>query len=113
MLPQSIIALLFSTSLVKCSQLTLLGKSYNDQFMTEKINSALSHSLGDLIQWGQEKSGLTGETKNGKFRIQLYNENIVRIQVTQEKHFEDFSYSVIATPQAVSVTVLEQEDNLV
>jgi alpha-glucosidase len=88
-------------------------KSYNDQFMAEKINSALSSSLGDLVKWDQEKSGITGDTKNGKFRIQLYNDNIVRIQVTKEKHFEDFSYSVVAEPQADSITILDQEENLV
>ena len=54
-----------------------------------------------------------GETKNGKFRVQLYNDNIVRIQVTKEKYFEDFSYSVVAEPQADGITILDQEENLV
>src|SRR5688572_1751789 len=81
--------------------------------MAEKFNSSLSHSLGNLTEWKQIPSGLAGETKYGKFRIQFYNDNIVRIQVTKEKDFEDFSYSVVASPGNENIIVLDQPDNLV
>jgi alpha-glucosidase len=81
--------------------------------MAEKFNSSLSHSLGNLTEWKQIPSGLTGETKYGKFRIQFYNDNVVRIQVTKEKDFEDFSYSVVASPANENIIVLDQPDNLV
>jgi alpha-glucosidase len=81
--------------------------------MTKHFNSALSHSLGNLTTWKQEKYGLTGDTTYGKFRIQLYNDNIVRIQITREAGFEDFSYAVEATPHIETLTILDQAENLV
>lgn len=81
--------------------------------MSEKFNSSLNNSLGDFLRWDQENDGLTGETTNGKFRVRLYNDHIVRIQVTKEKEFDEFSYSVVATPNAKVLSFLDQQDNLV
>jgi alpha-glucosidase len=81
--------------------------------MAKYFNTALSHSLGNLTHWKQEPYGLSGETTYGKFKIQLYNDHIVRIQVTREEEFEDFSYAVVAAPQAETMSILDQTENLV
>ncbi|HKZ38435.1 MAG TPA: glycoside hydrolase family 31 protein [Chryseolinea sp.] len=81
--------------------------------MAEQFNSSRSHSLGDLTEWKQENYGLAGETTYGKFKISVYNDNIVRIQVTKENIFENFSYSVVANPQPETVTIEDHTDSLV
>ena len=81
--------------------------------MAKHFNSALSHSLGNLTTSKQEQFGLSGETTNGKFRLQVYNDNTVRVQITKHDEFEDFSYAVIASPESPSFTILDQPDNIV
>ena len=68
--------------------------------MAKHFNAALSHSLGNLTTSNQEQFGLSGETTHGKFRLQVYNDNTVRVQITKHDGFEDFSYAVIASPEA-------------
>lgn len=81
--------------------------------MAKPFNSSLSQSLGNLTNWKQESYGLTGETTCGKFRVLIYNHNTVRIQVTREEEFEDFSYAVVASAYADNFTILDQPENLV
>ena len=81
--------------------------------MAKYFNSSLSHSLGNLITWKQEQYGLTGETTHGKFKLQVYNDHTVRVQITEHEDFEDFSYAVIALPAAITITILDQPDNIV
>lgn len=64
--------------------------------MSSKLNNTLSQSLGDLEVWKNENNRLVGETTNGKFRIQIYENAIVRVTVTKNPTFENFSYAVVA-----------------
>ncbi|HEY3404869.1 MAG TPA: glycoside hydrolase family 31 protein, partial [Ohtaekwangia sp.] len=61
-----------------------------------KLVTAKSKSLGSLESWKKEAHGLCGVTSQGKFRIQIYNDQVARIAVTAEEDFENFSYAVIA-----------------
>ncbi|HEY9046690.1 MAG TPA: glycoside hydrolase family 31 protein [Ohtaekwangia sp.] len=79
--------------------------------MSRTINSPLSKSLGSLTHWKNIKHALVGETSHGRFQIQFYNEGITRISVTQADTFEDFSYSVVASP-SYQPTVTEHTDAL-
>src|SRR5688572_28060846 len=81
--------------------------------MAEQFNSSRSHSLGDLTEWKEEKYGLTGDTTQGKFKISVYNDNIVRIQITKENSFENFSYSVIVNPHDEKIDIEDYADRLV
>src|SRR5688572_14019798 len=81
--------------------------------MAKYFNSALSQSLGNLTTWKQERYGLTGETDHGKFRLLVYNDHTIRIQITKHDEFEDFSYAVIVSPEAQGFTILDQPDNIV
>src|SRR5688500_7884175 len=81
--------------------------------MRKYFNSALNQSLGDLTTWKEDQYGLTGETTCVKFRILLYNQNTVRLQITRDHEFEDFSYAVEATPIVESFSILDQTENIV
>ncbi len=71
--------------------------------------NSLSQSLGILQEWKKESFGISGETMLEKFRIQVYNESIIRISLTRSE-FDDFSYSVIAKPQDVNFSITEKEN---
>lgn len=73
-------------------------------------NASLSQSLGILTKWTNDRSGLHGETDNGKFRVLVYNDHIIRITITKEDSFEDFSYAVIASPTSHNHSVTEHND---
>jgi alpha-glucosidase len=81
--------------------------------MAKHFNSTVSHSLGNLTTSKQEQFGLSGDTTNGRFRVQVYNDNTVRVQITRHDGFEDFSYAVVASPQLPAFTILDQPDNIV
>ncbi len=80
--------------------------------MTKSLNSMRSQSLGSLVKWSAEQNGLIGETDLGKFKILFYNHDIARITITLKEEFEDFSYAVVASPQANNHTITEGSDAL-
>lgn len=57
-----------------------------------------SKSLGNLVRWEPTSNGLEGETTCGRFKVEFFNESIVRIAATQDEAFENFSYAVITGP---------------
>ena len=75
-------------------------------------NASLSQSLGILTKWSLDRFGINGETENGKFRVLVYNDHIVRITITREDRFEDLSYAVIASPTSHSHFATEHSDHI-
>jgi alpha-glucosidase len=75
-------------------------------------NASLSQSLGQLTKWSLERFGINGETEDGRFRVLVYNDHIVRITITKEDRFEDFSYAVIASPTSHNHTTTEHADHI-
>jgi alpha-glucosidase len=75
--------------------------------MSAKIKSRLAQHPGKVLHWQKETSGISGKTEQGQFLVTLYGESIFRIQLTREDFFEDFSYSVVATPPSLDWEVKE------
>lgn len=63
-----------------------------------KFYSRRSKSLSTLTQFTKTEAGLIGQTDHAHFRVMIYSDAIVRITVTQQNEFEDFSYAVVANP---------------
>lgn len=80
--------------------------------MSRKLHTALSESLGTLLEWKRDTSGISGKTTHGQFRVLLYHDGIARITATRHDTFEDFSYAVIAKPDARQLDVQEEHDRL-
>ena len=76
------------------------------------INGSLSTSLGTLQDWKKENHGLSGATDNGKFRVLLYNDYIIRVSISREESFDDLSYAVVATPDSESCVITEHHDSI-
>jgi alpha-glucosidase len=81
--------------------------------MSAKFNSTRNTSIGNLISWSKTAEGLSGETVHGKFRVQLYSDAIIRISITQDNTFDDFSYAVIAQPAINNHDIAEDNDQLI
>src|SRR5688572_18101536 len=80
--------------------------------MSVKINALVSKSVGPLTRWQKEPNGISGQTGDEKFRAIFYTDEIVRITLTKEEHFEDFSYAVVATPGGVIIKIEESPDEI-
>jgi alpha-glucosidase len=81
--------------------------------MSTAFSSVRSNSLGNLTSWHQQASGITGVTDNGEFRIVFYNDAIVRVSVSTDSHFDDFSYAVVASVESTKLNVQESEREIV
>ncbi|MEO5599552.1 MAG: glycoside hydrolase family 31 protein [Cyclobacteriaceae bacterium] len=67
--------------------------------MSSKINSRLNQHSGRIVRWEKNLLGITGTTEHSKFLVTIYDDGVIRIQLTREEFFEDFSYATIASPQ--------------
>lgn len=47
---------------------------------------------GEVKSWKSTGSGIEGITENAGFRIIVYNDNTIRVRVSRENKFNDFSY---------------------
>lgn len=74
--------------------------------------TSLSLPAGAVVEWKSSPTGILGKTTNGLFKIEFYSESIVRIVNTRNDVFSDFSYAVVASPQASLFTVSENQTTL-
>lgn len=81
--------------------------------MATSFKSVLPQNLGTLLSWNREPHGLTAKTEHGRFRLLLYHESIVRVSLTRDTGYDDFSYAVIASSQPVPFQVTESDAELV
>lgn len=79
---------------------------------TPKKTASLFQSLGTIKNWQKEKHGIIVFTSNGKLRIQAYDQGTLRVTITRNDQFEDFSYSVVKKPSSVNFEVVEQKKSI-
>ena len=72
----------------------------------------VSQRLGSLKSVSTTDSTLCAETTYGKFGIKLYSPNIFRITASRDEKFEDFSYSVIASPENLKIDWKDSADQI-
>jgi hypothetical protein len=79
--------------------------------MTPILNSATSQSLGALVNFTQSGSEISGTTTNGNFRITVFNESVFKVSISKTE-FENFSYAVVGTPEAINIKIEENDSTL-
>ena len=77
------------------------------------MHSALSRRLGEFQSYHDIEDGLIGKTLKEYFRIKVFSESVFQIKISSNETFEDFSYSVIATPGAVAFSIVDHPESLV
>ena len=77
------------------------------------MHSVLSKRLGELQSYHNIENGLIGKTKEGNFRIIVFSESVFQIKISSIETFENFSYSVIATPGGVAFSMEDHPESIV
>jgi alpha-glucosidase len=62
--------------------------------LTVSLSSAQVTNIGKVISWKKTDTGIEGKTTTAFFRIQVYNENVIRVRVSLNKAMDDFSYAL-------------------
>ena len=77
------------------------------------FKSATSKSLGKLTTLIQSGTEVIGTTNTGHFKITPYSPAIIRISISQDHEFENFSYSVIAQSMSPAIDLKEDQQEAV
>lgn len=78
----------------------------------KKIKSRLSEHSGNVLRWQKETFGISGHADRAKFLVTIYSDSVIRIQLSRDEFFENFSYAVIANPTPTSFEVADHHDVL-
>jgi len=63
--------------------------------LSAAISTAQVTNIGKVTSWKKTSTGIEGRTTTTFFRIQVYNNNTIRVRVSPEKTMDDFSYALI------------------
>lgn len=77
------------------------------------FKSVTSKSLGNYKSFTKSDTGIIGTTDNGNFRITIYSPSIIRISISVDNQFEDFSYAVVENPKSSILDLKEDANELV
>ncbi len=77
------------------------------------MHSVLSKRLSELQSFHNIENGLIGKTREGYFRIIVFSESVFQIKISSNENFEDFSYSIIATPGVAPFSTVDHPESLV
>ncbi len=75
---------------------------------TYSLKHQRHRGLGELLSIENIPGGVLGKTKSGNFRVILFSDSVVQVQITDDDYFDELSYAVIATP---GEPAFEIEDN--
>lgn len=68
-------------------------------------------SLGKCTELTYTATGLEGKTEEGRFKLTIYGPNAVRVSVSRQEVFDDFSFAVIQSPQEGTYLWEENEES--
>jgi alpha-glucosidase len=73
----------------------------------------LNKSLSDLTGFHQTTNGISGDTSFGKFQVMIYTPNMVRIRISKDGDYENFSYAVIQDPENCNFKILDEPEAVI
>jgi alpha-glucosidase len=71
----------------------------------------LSKPLGNLKSFRKITNGIAVQTDFGNLKATVYSANIVKINITRNEAFDDFSYAVVPAPDATARYEVKDEKN--
>ncbi len=77
------------------------------------FNKSTSQRLGNVQVVKATDTQLLVETTLGQCQVTVYSSHVVRIAITQDKTFEDFSYSLVASPEDIKIDVEDFDQQLI
>ena len=76
------------------------------------FKNATSQRLGKIQSVKTGENQISADTSLGKFKVTVYNPHVIRVAITRDDALEDFSYSVVASPESTKVNVQNSDDHL-
>ncbi|MGE0588653.1 MAG: glycoside hydrolase family 31 protein [Cyclobacteriaceae bacterium] len=76
------------------------------------LNSTQIVSPGKVQKWVKSDNGINGRTDHAYFKISFYNPSLVRVTLTRNTKFEDFSYAVVVQPEQVEFKASESKHEI-
>jgi len=61
--------------------------------------------LGELLSHEVTGNGVLGKTQSGNFKVVVYSDTIMRVQISDDDSFDELSYAVVAKPARVRFKV--------
>lgn len=52
-------------------------------------------NIGKIVSYKKITGGITGKTESAIFEVRAYSDNIIRVRVSKEKSFRNFSYALV------------------
>jgi len=77
------------------------------------FKTSTSQRLGKILSVKTAEDHLTADTTLGKFKVTVYSPQVIRVAITRDETFEDFSYSVVALPDKNKIDVSDSEYHLI
>jgi alpha-glucosidase len=74
---------------------------------------ATSKRLGEILSAKTEAGEIFFRTTSGNLKIAVYSQQVVRVVITSDEEFENFSYSVIAEPLDREIDIHESNHQVV
>ncbi|EOZ98323.1 Alpha-glucosidase [Indibacter alkaliphilus LW1] len=81
--------------------------------LTKSKQSNRNLPIGDVKFWKKEEFGISGNTAVANFKLTVYREDTIRVQVSKETYFSPNPYTVIQDPQTVDFSIKEYESSVV
>jgi len=63
--------------------------------LTVTLSFAQVANIGKVVSWKKTNTGIEGKTTSAFFKIQVYNNNTIRVRVSPDKTMDDFSYALV------------------
>lgn len=76
------------------------------------MSFTLPQSLGSTQSWQETDQGVSGVTPNARWRVLVYLPSLIRITITREMDFDDFSYAVVSEPSATGFSIHEEDKSI-
>jgi alpha-glucosidase len=84
--------------------------------MTSRTKSSKNFrnlAIGEVITWSEKKNGIKGESSTAKFELTVFDEDTIRVQISQDDSFYPNPYSTVISPKNLSVKIEEKDKSQV
>jgi alpha-glucosidase len=66
-------------------------------------------SIGRIVSYTSIPGGITGRTADARFEVRAWGDGIIRVRVSKQRQWNDFSYALVSTQPATNPAVTVQE----
>ena len=77
------------------------------------FKNATGQRLGMIQSIKTEERQISAVTSLGKFKVTVYTPHVIRVVVTRDDSFEDFSYALVASPEDTKINVQNLDHHLI